>query len=133
MTLRFSQLRIYFAALFSLSIGFVNFASAADTRIPLVGCRGHFAASGSARYVTFRNEARRPDQEITTIEVTNVPLPPGTVLAVFVTGTQIGTIKLDGNQSGSLVLNSKKKDVPPPIEAGTTVNIRTLDGKLVMW
>ena len=104
-----------------------------ESRIPLVGCRGHFAASGAARYVLVRDELKTPDREETIIEVTNVPLKPGTTLVVYVTDEAVGTIKLDAKQSGSLTLKSSYKKYVPPIDAGTSVVVKTVDGRFVMW
>lgn len=130
---RSTSVRLLITTILSLSFGFPASSGALESRIPLMGCRGHFAASGSARYVTIRNEQKKADQEITTIEITNVPLPPGTVLVIYITDKQVGTIKLDANQSGKLTLKSSFKQSPPPITPGTDVHVKTREGKLIMW
>ena len=104
-----------------------------ENRIPLIGCRGHFAASGSARYVLVRDEKKADDREEMIVEIRNVPLRPGTTLVVYVTDEAVGTIKLDAKQSGTLTLTSSFKKYVPPIDAGTSVVLKTIDGRFVMW
>ena len=104
-----------------------------ENRIPLTGCRGHFAASGSARYVLLRDEPKTEDREELIVEVKNVPLKPGTTLIVYVTDEAVGTIKLDARQSGSLKLTSAYKKFIPPLDAGTSVVLKTVNGRFVMW
>jgi len=133
MTFRLLPLRLLLTTLISLSFAIPASAINTESRIPLMGCRGHYAASGSARYVTIRNEQKKADEEITTIEIENVPLPPGTVLVVYVSDKQVGIIKLDAKQAGKLTLKSGSKSYPPPIDPATTVHIKTRAGKLVLW
>ena len=104
-----------------------------ESRIPLSGCRGHFAASGSARFVAMRNEPRQTDHEELIIEIKNVPLRPGTKLIVYVSDDPVGSISLNAKQSGSLTLTSSFGKVVPEITAGTSVMIKTIDGRDVMW
>ena len=104
-----------------------------ESRIPLSGCRGHFAASGSARFVAMRNEPRQTDHEELIIEIKNVPLPPGTNLIVYVSDEYVGFINLNAKQSGSLTLTSSFGKIVPEITAGTSVFIKTIDGRDVMW
>ena len=104
-----------------------------ESKIPLIGCRGHYAASGSARYVALRKESKQVDGEELIVEVNNVPLRPGTTLIVYVTDEPVGTIKLDAKQSGSLTLTSSYGKFVPPIEPGTSVVVKTVDGRFVMW
>ena len=103
-----------------------------ESRIPLMGCRGHYSASGSARYVKIRSE-KKTDEEELQIVIHNVPLKPGTVLFVFVAEEPVGTIKLDSKQSGKLTLTSSFGKFVPPITSGTSVIVKTVDGRYVMW
>ncbi len=104
-----------------------------ETRIPLSGCRGHFAASGTARYVSKQNETKTPDQEDIIVEINNVPMRPGTILVVYVTDEAVGTIKLDAKQGGTLKLTSSSKKFIPPLDESTSVVLKTVDGRMVMW
>ena len=133
MSFRLLSVNLFLTTVISFSFAIPASAIITESRIPLMGCRGHYAASGSARYVTIRNEQKKADEEITTIEIVNVPLPPGTVLIVYVSDKQVGTIKLDAKQAGTLTLKSGSKSYPPPIGPETGVYIKTREGKLVLW
>ncbi|WP_010585620.1 hypothetical protein [Schlesneria paludicola] len=104
-----------------------------ELRLPLFGCRGHFAASGSARHVEVRGEPNVKDHDVLSIDVKNVPLPPGTVLAVQVNDEVIGNITLNERQSGKLRLTSLKRKNLPKLDWGTSVNLKKIDGSLVTW
>ena len=104
-----------------------------ENRIPLSGCRGHFAASGTARYVAKRSEPKTPDQEEMIVEVNNVPMRPGTILVVYVTDEVVGTIKLDAKQGGTLKLTSSFNKFIPPLDESSSVVLKTVDGRMVMW
>ncbi len=104
-----------------------------ENRIPLSGCRGHFAASGTARYIAKNKEPKTPDQEEIIVEISNVPMRPGTVLVVYVTDEMIGTIKLDAKQGGTLRLTSSSNKFIPPLDESTSVVLKTVDGRMVMW
>lgn len=104
-----------------------------EMRIPLLGCRGHYTASGAAKYLAIRNVPKEKDREELVIEIDNVPLKPGTVLVVYVGDEQIGSIKLDAKGSGSLTLTSDFRKYVPPLDVGTTIMLKTIEGRLVMW
>ena len=104
-----------------------------ENRIPLSGCRGHFAASGTARYVANRNESKTQDREELIVEIKNVPMRPGTTLVVYVTDEAVGTIKLDAKQGGTLKLTSSFNKFVPPLDESTSVVLKTVDGRMVMW
>ena len=122
---------IVFTLFFSLAEP--AYAYKRESRVPLSGCRGHFAASGSARFVAMQNEPRQIDHEELIIEIKNVPLRPGTKLIVYVSDEAVGSISLNAKQSGSLTLTSSFGKVVPEITAGTSVMIKTIDGRDVMW
>jgi len=130
---RFCLIHLCLIAGFVLFFDGQAWAYKRQNRIPLSGCRGHYAASGTARYVATRNEPRTPDQEEMIVEVKNVPLRPGTTLVVYVTDEAVGTIKLDANQGGTLKLTSAYKKFVPPLDEGTSVVLKTVDGRMVMW
>lgn len=102
------------------------------TRIPLFGCRGHFAASGDARYIDVRNEAGVKDRQDLIIEIKNVPLRPGTVLVVYVNDEMLGNITLDSRQGGTFKLSSEDRRFVPKLNYGTNVMITKIDGRLVI-
>ena len=102
------------------------------TRIPLLGCRGHFAASGDARYIEVRNESSVKDHQELIIEIKNVPLRPGTVLVVYVSDEVMGNITLDSKQGGTLKLSSEDRKFVPKLHYGTNIMITKVDGRLVI-
>jgi hypothetical protein len=104
-----------------------------EIRLPLIGCRGHFAAAGTARFHVLRGEPKIDDQEELLIEIKNVPLAPGTILVVYVSDEVVGNITLNGKQSGSLKLTSALRKFVPPLDPGTSVMVKTVDGRLIMW
>src|SRR5437762_1620847 len=77
-----------------------------ELRVPLVGSREYYNASGSARLFEIRRVTRERDREELVIEVNNVPLTPGTVLVVYIGDEQVGKITLNSKRSGSLKLTS---------------------------
>lgn len=97
-----------------------------------MGCRGYYAASGSARYVRIRQE-RKLDEEELIVEVKNVPLAVGTILVVYIGEEVIGTIKLDAKLSGTLKVATSFGKFVPAIEPGTNVVVKTVNGRYVMW
>jgi len=130
---RFCLIPVCFIAGFVLLFDSQAWAYKRENRIPLSGCRGHYAASGTARYVAKRGEPKTPDQEEMIVEIKNVPLSPGTTLVVYVTDEAVGTIKLDSKQGGTLKLTSAYKKFVPPLDESTSVVLKTVDGRMVMW
>lgn len=129
----FASFRLLIIAILVMSYGQNSWASKRESRVPLQGCRGHYAASGSARHVAIRGEKKTTDAEELIIEIKNVPLTPGTTLVVYITEEAVGTIKLDSKQSGTLTLSSSSGKFVPPLEAGTSIVVKTVDGRYVMW
>ena len=103
------------------------------TQMPLCGCRGYTAAKGSVTCVESVGEPGRNDGTTLVIEVGNVPLPPGTELLVFVDDAQVGALKLDKNQNGRLVLETKFRKPAPKIKVGSFVVLKLDDGSTVVW
>jgi len=130
---RFASFRLFMTALVIMSFAPSVWASKRESRVPLQGCRGHYAASGSARHVTIRGEKKTTDSEELIVEIKNVPLKPGTTLIVYMTDEPVGTIKLDSKQSGSLTLSSSSGKFVPPLEPGTSIVVKTVQGRYVMW
>jgi hypothetical protein len=104
-----------------------------ETRIPLLGCRGHFAASGNARFVEVRSERSVRDHDELIIDIKNVPLRPGTVLVVYVSNEAVGNITINSKLSGSLTLKAEGLQYLPSVNLGTSVVLTKLDGSLVLW
>jgi hypothetical protein len=124
--------RLFLFAFLTLSLAEPAWAYRWESRIPLMGCRGHYAASGSARYIRIRGENKTSSEQLV-IEIRNVPLPPGTILVVYVEDEAIGTIRLNEKQAGQLILESSFRKFIPPIDAGTNVVVKTVQGRDVMW
>ncbi len=103
------------------------------TRLTLAGCRGFLAATGSATYTSSVGETDYPDGEKVVIEIRNVPLPAGTELLVFIHENEVGTIKLDKKRNGRLVLESKFRQLAPPLKLGSFIVLKLEDGTSVMW
>lgn len=110
------------------------FAYTKEVRLPLAGCRGYFAASGSATYKeVFADSTQKASRELV-VEIQNMPLPPGTVLVISVDEQTIGKVTLDSRRNATLRLtntNSQKKIAP--LEWGTRVNVTKVDGTIVIW
>ena len=128
-----ATLRVFMILTFVLALTDTASAFKKQERVPLLGCRGHFAASGSAIYTTLRGEPKTPDGEQLEIEIRNVPLRPGTTLFVYVAEQPVGSIKLDAKQGGTISLNSSFGKFVPPVGPGTSVVVKTVDGKPVLW
>lgn len=128
-----ASFRLFIVLVLVISSVQTAWASKRESRVPLQGCRGHYAASGSARYVAIRSEKKKTDGEELVIDIKNVPLTPGTTLFVFVADVPVGTIKLDSKQSGTLTMTSSSGKYVPPLEPGTSVVVKTAKGQYVMW
>lgn len=130
---RFQLVRLFLIVGFVLLFDSQAWAYKRVNRIPLSGCRGHFAGSGTARYVANRNEPKTDDGEELIVEIKNVPFRPGTTLVVYITDEAVGTIKLDANQGGTLKLTSSYNKFVPPLDESTSIVLKTVDGRMVMW
>jgi hypothetical protein len=64
------------------------------------------------------------------VEVDNINLPNGTVLAVMVNGIRVGSITLV-NQGGTLLRSSAARQTVPNITAGTTVAVKFSTTKIL--
>ena len=130
---RFQLVRLCLIASFVLLFDSQTWAYKRENRIPLSGCRGHFAGSGTARYISNRDEPKTPNGEELIVEIKNVPFRPGTTLVVYVADEAVGTIKLDAKQGGTLKLSSSYNKFVPPLDESTSVVLKTVDGRMVMW
>jgi hypothetical protein len=103
------------------------------TRLPLQGCRGFLAATGSVTYTKSYAETDMPDGEKLVITVNNVPLTPGTELLVYIHEKEVGSLKLDKRRSGRFEIKSSFRRLAPPITSGSFIVLMLDDGTKVMW
>ena len=131
----FQMLRHLLLGLAFLCVTLPQRADAIVTRIqfPLSGHRGYLAARGLVICEETRGETDRDDGTTVVIEVSNVPLPPGTELLVFVHEAEVGSLVLDKDQNGRLVLETKFRQPAPKIKAGSFVTLQLADGSIVIW
>src|ERR1700756_2627685 len=78
-----------------------------QVQFPLSGRHGYRAASGSVKFFEKIGESKSKDGTTVIVEVSNVPLPVGTELIVYIHEVEVGTIKLNKQRAGRLVLESK--------------------------
>ena len=99
---------------------------------PLSGHRGYATAKGSVEFAErFGDDSAQGTTLI--IEVSNVPLPPGTELIVLVHEREVGTIKLNKQRAGRLVLESNFRKSVPRIATGSFVTVNLPGGSTVVW
>lgn len=84
------------------------------------GAISSLVPSGHADYRATENRSRL------NVEVEDVNLPEGTNVAVFVEGTQIGTIRISAApiRGGELELNTQDGQLVPKVEAGDVIVVR---------
>jgi len=101
-------------------------ANATDMKISLTGSAGFPNAKGTAKY-----RDRNGEQDFQ-VEVENVRSLAGKRLFVFVDGKQVGKMRISQLGTGRLNLNSGNGDTVPTIHAGSSVEVRTRSGALVV-
>ena len=74
---------------------------------------------GRADYRVFTDNSRRLE-----VSVYSVNLAAGTVLNVFVNGTNVGQITVSANRSGTLTLRTSQGQTVPTVAAGNTIEVR---------
>ena len=102
-------------------------------QIPLSGHRSYPAAKGSVTFSESFGETDRTDGATLTIEVSNVPLPPGTELTVMVHEKEVGKLKLDKYRRGRLVLESGFRSSVPRLSTASIVTVKIPGGSTVVW
>jgi hypothetical protein len=122
--------RILFLAM--LTVPLVADAASNRIEIPLSGHGGYRAAKGHVKFSEIFG-TRKDDGTTLEIEVSNVPLPSGTELIVYVHEVEVGKIKLNKERSGRLVLESKKLKAAPRVNPGSFVTLKLEDGTTVIW
>lgn len=102
-------------------------------QMPLTGHRIYASASGTATFT----EGFGQDQDrgaVLTIEVQDVPLPPGTQLDVLVDDRELGVLTLDRQQRGTFKADSRtKKQLIPRLKTGSRVVLKLSGGPVVLW
>ena len=99
----------------------------------LTGHRNYPTAKGLVSFSESTGETDRSDGATLIIEVSNVPLPAGTELAVLVHEKEVGTLVLDKQNSGRLVLESGRKKSVPRVTAASFVSVKIPAGSIVLW
>ena len=132
------MLRAIRNVLFGLALLGLAFPQCADARVirtffPLSGHRGYISAKGNVTFVDVLGEPGREDGTTLVIEVSTVPLPPGTELLVFINDVEVSTLKLDKEQNGRLVLEGKSGKPAPKVKVGSFVVLKLADGSTVIW
>jgi hypothetical protein len=102
-------------------------------RLPLAGCHKYAVGKGSVTFAQNYSDAVRDGGGSLIVEVTNVPLPPGTNLEVMVHGKQVGTLMLDKERNGRMVLASTTKQGIPQLTEASIVTVRLPAGARVLW
>lgn len=101
-------------------------------RFPLAGYREYQLGKGQVMY-SQSYETTGAGSGTLTVEVSNVPLPAGTLLEVVVHNKQVGTLTLDKERNGRLVLVSSSKWAVPRVNEGSDVMLRLPAGGRVLW
>lgn len=103
-------------------------------KVPLTAHRGHPGARGKVIFTESFGETDQADGDKLIIEVSNVPLRPGTELVVEVNERPVGTLKLDEDRNGRLELLSKSGKSVPRIHAGSMITVSLpAGGGTVLW
>jgi hypothetical protein len=102
-------------------------------RLPLAGCHKYAVGKGSVTFDQNYSDAVRDGGGSLIVEVSNVPLPPGTNLEVIVHGKQVGTLMLDKERNGRMVLASTTKQGIPQLTEASIVTVRLPAGARVLW
>jgi|GEM_PF-1289605 len=121
-------LSMFIASLLLSSFAFAPAAMAKGktaTKIRLAGSEFFPNGKGSAKIKIVKAKSEFQ------VEVEHVKSLAGQTLSVFVDGSQVGTIHVNGLGKGKLTLKSQRGDTVPTIQAGTTVEIKTDAGVLV--
>ncbi len=127
------------SVLFAAVVGFVVLPLPCEAyvqwvKVPLTAHRGHAGGKGMVTFTESFGETSQDDGAKIVIDISNVPLPPGTELVVEVHEKEVGTVKLDSKRGGRLVLESKFGKSVPRIHTGSTVTISLPGGGgTVLW
>lgn len=108
-------------------------AYVAHTRLSLSGHHKFRAGSGTVTYTKGFGEDERLDAGTIIIEVSNVPLPAGTELIVLIHEKEVGTLTLDKERGGKLILRAKPHYGVPRLNQGSLVSLKRTSGAKVLW
>ncbi len=100
---------------------------------PLTGHRNFPTAKGSVSFSESFGETNRSDGATLIVEVSNVPLAEGTELVVLVHEKEVGTLTLNKQHRGRLVLESGFKRSVPRLAPASFVSVKIPGGSTVVW
>ena len=100
---------------------------------PLTGHRNYPTAKGSVSFSESIGETNRSDGATLIVEVSNVPLAEGTELVVLVHEKEVGTLTLNKQHRGRLVLESGFRRSVPRLAPASFVSVKILGGSTVVW
>jgi hypothetical protein len=100
---------------------------------PLTGHRNYPTAKGSVTFSESFGETERKDGATLIVEVSNVPLPPGTELVVLIHEREVGTLTLTKQRTGRLVLESGFRRSVPRLGPASFVVVKIPAGSTVVW
>ena len=115
------------------AVPFPTEAALFHVQFPLNGRHEYRMGSGMITFSESVGEQKRDDGTILTIDVKNVPLPPGTELFVYIHETEVGKFKLTKQRTGRFVLEAKYPKSTPRIQTGSFVTLKLDDGTIVIW
>lgn len=119
--------------LFLITLCGPAFAYTKEVRLPIAGRGRYFAGSGSATYTeVIADNVRKGSRELV-VEITNMPLPPGTVLVIAIEEKTIGRVTLDSRRSATFRLTAENYKTIPILNWGSQVNLTKVDGTIVAW
>jgi hypothetical protein len=101
-------------------------AAAASRQIALRPSKAYPAARGTAQY------QQQPTQREFQIEVEHIPSLARHRVVVFVNETMIGTARVSSRGVAELERNTERRQRVPKFQAGTTVKVRTRDGRMII-
>lgn len=103
-------------------------------QFPLSGYRHYAGGKGLVTFAERFGESGYSDGATLIVEVSNVPLPAGTELEVIVHEKTVGTVKLNKDRGGRLVLESNSRKSIPRLSTGSLVTLRLpAGGSTVLW
>ena len=103
-------------------------------KLRLTAHRGHTGGQGVVTFSESFGETTQDDGAKIVVEISNVPLPPGTELVVEIHEKEVGTVKLNSERAARLVLESKFGKSVPRIHNGSLVTVKLPGGGgTVLW
>ncbi|HEY6047244.1 MAG TPA: Calx-beta domain-containing protein, partial [Pyrinomonadaceae bacterium] len=107
-------------------------ASAANDDIIAIANLTGAAINGQVPHGEARRVIQPDGNRKLEVEVEDVNLPAGTVFDVFVNGGRIGSLTLNSLKQGEIQLETERGQTVPAVASGTTVEVRTQAGALLV-